>query len=469
MKRFVSVLLAFCLTLSLVGVAFAQPGNSITLNEAKTLALRKDEEVILSFVPPSSGIYKVTVAAVEKACIEVLVYCGSPDDNGLGEGIVITTPETSYKGLYIKPLIKVLDADETEITYLNAKKGREISISIADKTSMGDEIYCQYGFEGLIDLFTPSEVKVTIENAELENMKPGDKHHCGHKDTFEFIPDRHGKYRFKSNLAEGADPQIKIYSCDGFVGGADNAETNSSDLNFDVTLTLDAGETYIVECENNAENGETFEPIGSFDVAVEEIITEKTITATVVSINKSRAILDVGVTGNPEKIRFVTPDGASMTLTPDSPKVNSVLYNDGISVWNVALPIYVDEQTYSVYAKINSQWSEYFATVTLNAPADDVSLKSFDITDDIDGVIYQGVNNLTFTTGTDVTKVQLMKDGNTWSYSDSSMYEDIDGVRVWTVKMNFTKLGNNAYDIRIRGNKTAFIAVDTLKVLVYSN
>lgn len=466
MKKLISLLLSVLLVFSVGSVAFAQTEASISLNEAKTIALASDEEVILKFTPPEKGNYKVTVAAVERACIEVLVYCGNPDDSSLGEGAVITTDKPTYKGISLKPLIKSVCAQETEITYLNAKKGREISISIKDKTTFGKEYFEQYGLNGLIDLFTPSEVTVTVEKAELENVKPGDKHHFHHKDAFEFTPDRHGKYRFKSILADGADPEIKIFNCDGYVDGADN--TDLENLDFDMTVTLDANETYIVECGNNSIDDETFDEIGTFDVEVEEIVDEAVITAEIVSVDEKLAELDVTVNGNPDKIRFVKENGGTITLTPESANVNSVIKKDTATVWNVTLPVQADEQLYYVFAKFGSQWNENFATVKVSVPAPDISLKGFDIVDDVDGVIYQGVNKLTFTTGIGVTKIQLMKNGNTWTYSDPSMYEDINGLRVWNINMNFTSLGEQTFDIRVRGAKTAFSAVDKLDVLVFS-
>lgn len=468
MKKVVSLLLTVLFAFSFMSVAFAAQDTSIALGETKTLTLSRDEEVILKFTPSASGNYKVTVAGVERACVEVLVYCGDPTDNNLGEGAVLTTEEKYYHTLYIKPIVKSHNADETEITYLNAKKGREISIKIADMTSKSDELWSDFGFTDLVDLFTPSAVTVTVEGAELENMKPGDKHNVHHKDAFEFVPDRHGKYRFRSTLADSANPEIKIYNCDGYVGGSGSIEAYSDNLDFDVTVTLDAGETYIVECDNTATDEETGEPVGTFDVEVEEIVTDDIIAAQVVSIDREQAILDVTVKGSANKIRFVDAGGGTVTLTPDSANVNSVTESDGYEIWNIALSVYADEQTYSVYAKFGAAWDANCATVTLTVPAPDTSVKSFDIADDVDGVIYYGVNELTFTTGVGVTKIQLMKDGNTCTYSDPSMYEDIDGVRVWSVSMNFYDLGDQTYDIRTRSAKTAFVAVDTLSVTVYS-
>ena len=79
------------------------------------------------------------------------------------------------------------------------------------------------------------------------------------------------------------------------------------------------------------------------------------------------------------------------------------------------------------------------------------------------------MNKITLTTANGISKVQFMKNGNTWTYTeDTAEVVEVDGKKHWTIKMNFWALGDQTYDIRVRTPKTTFEVTDTLNVTVYS-
>ena len=180
--------------------------------------------------------------------------------------------------------------------------------------------------------------------------------------------------------------------------------------------------------------------------------------------------VEVITTGTPSKIRLVDSDGNSLTFTPESSYLNSFVDNgDGTCAWNAKITMNKQSETYSVYAKYSSGWNTNCKELTLTAQPFDDSYTSTEFEVINDGVIYQGTNTMTVTTGADVTKVQLYKDGNTWTYTeDNATVVDENGVKTWTFKMNFTQLGDQTYYIRTRSRKTAFEVVDTLNLTVYS-
>ena len=63
-----------------------------------------------------------------------------------------------------------------------------------------------------------------------------------------------------------------------------------------------------------------------------------------------------------------------------------------------------------------------------------------------------------------------MKKGNTWTYTGSNAtFVDADGVRTWTIKMNFSELGDQSFDIRTRTVKSTFTSTGaTMDVTVFS-
>ncbi len=173
--------------------------------------------------------------------------------------------------------------------------------------------------------------------------------------------------------------------------------------------------------------------------------------------------VEVVTTGTPAKIRFVDTDGNTVTIN------SSVNNGDGTCTWKASITMLKENETYSVYAKYANGWDVNCKEITLTAQPFDDSYHSTEFEVISDGVIYNGMNTLTFKTGMDVSKVQLYKNGNTWTYTaDTATVAEENGVKVWTIKMNFSQLGDQTYYVRTRSKKTAFEVVDTLNLTVYS-
>ncbi len=182
--------------------------------------------------------------------------------------------------------------------------------------------------------------------------------------------------------------------------------------------------------------------------------------------------VDVKTVSSPTAIRFVNSDNEIITILRDSVYVNSIkLNNDSTEIWNVTVPFEKDQETYKIYVKYSDTgWMEEYTSLWLVSHPYDTTLYSTEVAGNEDGVIYQGVSTLKVKTGLDVIKVQLMKDGNTWTYSNkNASYVDEDGVRVWTINMNFSQLGDHSYNIRVRTNKTTFeLTGHSVDVTVYA-
>lgn len=187
------------------------------------------------------------------------------------------------------------------------------------------------------------------------------------------------------------------------------------------------------------------------------------------------ADLDVVVEGSPAKLRFVDPNGNSITVDRDSAWTKKVTDNgDGTETWRVVLNVYKYEETYSVFVKYyETGWNAVpyvYDMKAFDADTIDGRFISFDLVDDYEGAIYQGVNTIQVVTGLDVIKVQFMEKNNTWTYTTANAsFEDADGVRTWTINMHFGNLGDHTYDIRTRTVKSAFTSTGAaLDVTVFS-
>ena len=188
------------------------------------------------------------------------------------------------------------------------------------------------------------------------------------------------------------------------------------------------------------------------------------------------ANLDVVVKNAPAmKVRFVDEAGNTITYTADASLVNSITDNgDGTETWNLRLATYELEETYTVYVRYeDTGWNEVAYIYDMEAVDPDTldgRFISYDIVDDYEGAVYFGYNEITVVTGIDVTKVQFMEKGNTWTFTGAnSSFVNDDGVRTWTINMNFSTLGDNSYDIRTRTLKSAFTSTGaTMDVTVFS-
>ena len=241
----------------------------------------------------------------------------------------------------------------------------------------------------------------------------------------------------------------------------------------DVNATLKVDENTEKKTTFNVDNGDKLTL--DFDNENNEIKTDKEFLITVSENNSYRvgdiANIDVTVIGSPTKIRFVDNQNNVTSYTPESKSVNSITDNgDGTVTWNIDITTQTENDTYAVYAKFaESGWNSESGIITLKSQPFDNSYHSTEFDTISDGVIYSGINTITVKTGADVTKVQLYKNGNTWTYNeDNATFFDENGIRTWTIKMNFSELGDHTYYVRTRSRKTAFEVVDILNLTVYS-
>ncbi len=179
------------------------------------------------------------------------------------------------------------------------------------------------------------------------------------------------------------------------------------------------------------------------------------------------AKVNVTVKNSPEAIRFV--DDNVTTIAREDAVITE--NNDNTETWEVNLLVTGNEQQLTVFAKDETGWLTLGTDFTLKAKVIDYSteISDFAFEESLDGVIYNGMNTITLTTANGISKVQFMKNGNTWTYTeDTAEVVEVDGKKHWTIKMNFWALGDQTYDIRVRTPKTTFEVTDTLNVTVYS-
>ncbi|MBQ8783224.1 MAG: hypothetical protein IJZ57_05585 [Clostridia bacterium] len=271
---------------------------------------------------------------------------------------------------------------------------------------------------------------------------------------------------------------------DAAVGEAANYSAN------DWTADSYKALTDAVEAANNCSRDLTEEEQATIDAleadiytAIDGLVRQQAEGCPIVSITANGEIkylqyanLSVVVKDAPAwKIRFVDSDGNTVTVANDCNLVNSITANeDGTETWNIKVPTYKLSEQYSVYVRYEETgWNPIAYVYDMEAVDPDTidgRFISYDIVDDYEGAIYQGVNTITVVTGVDVNKVQFMEKGNTWTYTAATAsYVDADGVRTWTIKMNFPSLGDHSFDIRTRTVKTTFASTgETMDVTVFS-
>ncbi len=202
----------------------------------------------------------------------------------------------------------------------------------------------------------------------------------------------------------------------------------------------------------------------------EKLGKEFWIEAKAADVTDTNAIVEVTLLGEAQKIRFVNSANETLTLTPESKRVISVdNMGDGAYKWSIELQLYKDSEEYSIYAKFaDTGWNHQCANLTVSKKPQDLKVYSLSIPEAVDSVVYQGVNEVVFVTGIDVSKIQLKKGENTLTYSDPSLYSVENGKLIWKINVNFCDLGDNSYTVRVRSTKTSFEAVRVLDILVYS-
>ena len=350
------------------------------LNENVEVSLTADEVKTLLFTPKHSGNYKIIVEGGARSAVDVQIYNKAYSDKLLGEGFVATSDASSWWILSFKHIMKFLDTEVREFMYVNAKANKPIEIKLTDATSEIKEELKDFDKiqPGLAECFLPSTVNVRIEPVDIDPIRPGHRPHVSHKGVYEFIPDCSGKYRFTSELADGAIPKMMICDYQGCVVSSEEFTTCSgdSDLNFDVTAELQEGETYLVHFENDAKNDEN-EAVGSFNVEVEDLTIVEYITdVTYVQQEDTHKDFTVTVNGRKAMIQFIEPDGGTRTYDRYNKNVKITSYNaDGEVVSSMARDLaYEVWEIYSnmsvgveinVRGKENGKWDRAKYTFTI--------------------------------------------------------------------------------------------------------
>ena len=343
------------------------PHIEILQNETAEFTFTADEVKTCIFTPKQSGNYKITVTSDSKAAVKIEVYSQTASGRLLDEGFVLTTDEKFYYGINLKQLMSGLDTEREEFMYMNAKASRAIVLKLSDVSSIVRDAFS--GFNSLADYFIPSTVMVTVESVELEPIKPGHRPHISHKNVFEFVPERTGNYRFTSKLADGAIPNVKVCDYTGCVATSETLVTASGEtgLDFDVTAELQAGETYLVHCENDAVN-EKNEPVGTFSVEVEDMNVEADIiNVTYVQQEDTHKDFTVTANGRKQMVQFMEPDGGTRTYdryhknvkitsyNADGEVVNSMARDLAYEVWEIYSNMSVGNEI-KVRGKVNGKW-----------------------------------------------------------------------------------------------------------------
>ena len=220
MKRIISILLAIIMAFSISVTAFAAT-EAISVDKKITVSLKQDEEKTYSFKAPSQGIYKLTAKILNNSAAYVEIEHG---DNSI---------ETC---LLFKPSEDLDLADKHEMKFC-AEKGSSFKINLEN---------C---YDGESDFEKTAKVEITISKYSAASAKVGKNTVSKNGNTFLFVPDKDGKYNFRSSADKDLDPYIEIHDIDGFMeSNDDNGYEN--DMNFDLTVSLKKGKVYAVVCEN---------------------------------------------------------------------------------------------------------------------------------------------------------------------------------------------------------------------------
>ncbi len=236
MKKLLSVLLAIITAFSISVTAFAAT-EAISVDKKITVTLKQDEEKTYSFKAPSQGIYKMTAKILNNSYAYAQI---EHDDNFI-----------DYCGIY-------KDADDSSCEKCEmlfcADKGSSFKISVGN----------DYWEDSVSE--KTAKVEITISKYSATAAKVGKNTVSKDGSTFLFVPDKDGKYNFRSSADKTLDPDIEIYDVNGYINyNNDNGYEN--DMNFDLTVSLKKGKAYAVVCDNYSADFES-EPTKGYSFTI---------------------------------------------------------------------------------------------------------------------------------------------------------------------------------------------------------
>lgn len=151
-----------------------------------------------------------------------------------------------------------------------------------------------------------------------------------------------------------------------------------------------------------------------------------------------------------KKVQFIDVNGNTFTYYDGYSHTLDIKDNeDGTQTWTVELMSREPEETYDARVKnLDSSWSDKTYTYEATVQTSDNTIFSAEVPDaaETGGRLKYGTHEMVVKTSTDVTKLQVIYNGTTTTYSPTSSkatVEEVDGKLVWTLKINFYKVGNN--------------------------
>ncbi len=347
----------------------------------------------------------------------------NPEYTGTNDDVPTTIPRRDDFAIYgHTDSVAETYAQENEFTFIPVESLTSSSITstqnnIADIGTETDVTISVAGFPDTLTLKGPSDAKTVFAREEAEIVKS----EKGEAWTVKVTPE-----------SETANYAVTASYCGG-------------DLTAESTVTVKANVSVVYGIDSAETVKEAI--IGSF------------------------ATVNVKVNGEAQRIRFVNENADSITVLRNGGYVNSITSDGTTETWEVKIPVSKESESFKIYGKFESGWSEKSCDFTLNAKAADADTKVFsmDIAEDEELVVYQGINEVKIVTADSASKVQFKKGNLTLTYNEENAeYKDTDGKREWTINVPFTDLGENTYEIRVRTPKTTFETAETLNILVYA-
>ena len=228
MKKVLSIFLAILMVLS-VCVTASAASDIINLGEKKTITLNKDEEKVYNFKAPQQGIYELTAKIITDGWTEIEVI---HNDN------VATS----------SALIKVESGNETFMQlddncemHFCAEKGSVFGINFINNFSILESVLEE------ADIGKTVKIEITITKFNAPAAKVGKNTVSKDGNVFLFVPDKSGKYNFRSNADKAIDPCVEVNDINGSLD-FNNDNGYEDDYNFDLTVNLKKGNVYALVC-----------------------------------------------------------------------------------------------------------------------------------------------------------------------------------------------------------------------------